>query len=201
MQSPKPSFIQNLQLVFLGVIAFSTGGILVWLLLPHAKMENKNALPSANSFIAGADLPKAQPQMPQNIPEHQTAPDVSGMSPSEAAMRHGNWSFDNKIWSQAITEYQKAIALGLNNADLHTDLGTAYRYSGDIQKAVQEYQKAQQLDPQHQNSLFNLATLYLENLHQPGLAAELLKRFADRYPNSDALPKVRELLQAATKSR
>lgn len=108
-----------------------------------------------------------------------------------------NWYFDNHTWPKAIEEYQKAISLGLDNADLRTDLGSAYRFSGQTGQAIEQYEIAQRENPQHENSLFNLAALYLQTEHDPAKATELLEDFRRRFPKSGALPRVQELLDEA----
>ncbi|MGA8659051.1 MAG: hypothetical protein WB586_23220 [Chthoniobacterales bacterium] len=52
-------------------------------------------------------------------------------------------------------------------------------------------------NPQHENSLFNLAALYLQTAHEPAKAIELLEDFRKRFPKSGALPRVQELLDEA----
>ena len=108
-----------------------------------------------------------------------------------------NWYFDNHNWPKAIEQYQKAISLGLDNADLRTDLGSAYRFSGQSDRAIEQYEIAQRENPEHENSLFNLAALYLQSMHNPAKASELLEDFRTRFPKSGALPRVQELLAEA----
>jgi hypothetical protein len=197
----KRSTFQILQLVFLGIIAFSTGGILVWLVLsnstvpdPDAKFNPKNAGPAESMDDQTSIIPQTGMS---TIPEHQFEPDVSQLSPQMAAVTLGNWSFDHKVWSKAIEQYEKAIMLGLDNPDIRTDLGSAYRFSGKIDDALKQYERAHQQNPQHENSLFNLASLYLQNLNQPTKATELLEDFKARFPQSGAMPRVNELIEQA----
>jgi tetratricopeptide (TPR) repeat protein len=52
-----------------------------------------------------------------------------------------------KKYPDAVTSYQKAIALKPNVADYHDGLADAYAKSGQTDKAVQEYAAAAQADP------------------------------------------------------
>jgi TPR repeat protein len=201
----KRSLFQILQLVFLGIIAFSTGGILVWLVLsnsavtePDTKFNPKNAGPPEAINDSNSVMPQTGPS---RIPEHQFEPDVSRLTPQMAAVTLGNWSFDQKVWSKAIEEYEKAISLGLDNPDIRTDLGSAYRFSGKIDQALKQYERAHEQNPQHENSLFNLASLYLQNLNQPSKAIDLLEDFKTRFPQSGAIPRVNELIEQANVAR
>jgi tetratricopeptide (TPR) repeat protein len=121
-------------------------------------------------------------------------PDVSGLSAGNAAVVLGNFAYDHQRWPEAIRQYQEAIASGVNTADVHTDLGNAFRFSGQPEKALAEYQVAQKLNPQHENSMFNQISLFTEVLHEPTRAVPLCEEFIRRFPASDKLFVVRQQL-------
>jgi tetratricopeptide (TPR) repeat protein len=125
------------------------------------------------------------------------APDVSGLSPGEAAVRVGNFAYDHQRWPEAIRKYEEAIASGVNTADVHTDLGNAFRFSGQPDQALNQYTIAQKLDPQHENSLFNQISLFVEVLNEPLRAIPICEEFIRRFPASDKLPAVKEQLARA----
>lgn len=134
---------------------------------------------------------------PPPAPAANATPDVSGMPPGEAAVVLGNFAYDHQRWPEAISRYQEAIANGIDNADVHTDLGNAFRFSGQPEQALNQYTIAQKLDPQHENSLFNQISLFTETLNQPARAIPICEEFISRFPNSDKLPAVREQLARA----
>ncbi len=70
--------------------------------------------------------------------------------------------FDRNNFKEAVNEYQKAISLDHQNADLFNNLGTAYARSGDYQKAILAFQNALRTDPNHQTARTNLAQAYLQ---------------------------------------
>jgi tetratricopeptide (TPR) repeat protein len=121
-------------------------------------------------------------------------PDVSGLSAGNAAVVLGNFAYDHQRWPDAIRQYQEAIASGVNTADVHTDLGNAFRFSGQSEKALEHYTVAQRLNPQHENSLFNQISLFTEVLHEPTRAVPLCEEFIRRFPASDKLSVVRQQL-------
>jgi len=125
------------------------------------------------------------------------APDVSGLSAADAAVARGNVAYDHQQWADAIREYQDAIAKGRDNADVRTDLGNAFRFSGQPDKALEQYTIAQRQNPQHENSLFNQIGLFMEVMHDPNRAIPVCEEFMRRFPNSEKLPRVREPLQIA----
>ena len=107
------------------------------------------------------------------------------MSASEAAVTLGNFAYDQKQWPEAIRHYREAIASGIDNADVHTDLGNAFRFSGQPQQALSQYEIAQRLNPHHENSLYNEISLYAESLNDPARAIPIGEEFLRRFPNSD----------------
>jgi tetratricopeptide (TPR) repeat protein len=126
-----------------------------------------------------------------------SAPDVSGMSAGDAAVALGNFAYDHQRWLEAIRRYEEAIANGVDNPDVHTDLGNAFRFSDQPEQALNHYTIAQKLNPQHETSLFNQISLFNEVLNEPVRAAALCEEFMRRFPNSDKLPAVREHLARA----
>ena len=79
---------------------------------------------------------------------------------AQADRELGNQQEDQGQWTSAIASYQKAIAGGIDNPDVRTDLGVAYFKSSQPQKALEQYVLAQKQDPNHENSLFNEASAY-----------------------------------------
>ncbi len=79
---------------------------------------------------------------------------------AQAARELGNGYEDHGQWPQAITAYNEAIAGGLDDPDIRTDLGVAYFKSSQPKKALEQYVIAQRQNPQHENSLFNEASAY-----------------------------------------
>ncbi len=79
---------------------------------------------------------------------------------AQASREQGNQQEDAGQWTSAIASYQKAIAGGIDNPDIRTDLGVAYFKSSQPQKALEQYVIAQRQEPNHENSLFNEASAY-----------------------------------------
>ncbi|MEY2519110.1 MAG: hypothetical protein QOF24_869 [Verrucomicrobiota bacterium] len=134
------------------------------------------------------------PSMAQNT---TAAPDLSGLSVAEAAVARGNLAYDHQQWAEAILQYQEAIAKGHDNADVRTDLGNAYRFSGQPEKALEQYTVAQRQNPQHENSLYNQIGLFIEVMHDPIRAIPVCEEFIRRFPSSDKTAKVKQQLQEA----
>ena len=124
-------------------------------------------------------------------------PDSSKASSADAAVVRGNQAYDHQQWADAIKYYQEAIAKGNDNPDVRTDLGNSLRFSGQPEKALEQYTIAQRQNPQHENSLFNQIGLFMEVMHDPIRALPVCEEFIRRFPNSEKVSRVREQLQIA----
>ncbi len=63
-------------------------------------------------------------------------------------------------YSGALVNYQKAVQIDPNYAEVHNDLGIIYESMGDEDKALFMYNKALKLDPDNLATYTNLAFLY-----------------------------------------
>jgi tetratricopeptide (TPR) repeat protein len=159
------------------------------------------------SFVLGAggmwvimhssapDHPTVQrPTTASSPPAAAEPPDVSRLAPDEAARTLADWNYDRQNWPHAIEHYQEAIARGLDNPDVRTDLGNCFRFLGQAQKALEQYELAQKENPQHENSLFNQAGLYAEVLHDDQRALTIAQEFINRFPQRPKAPSAKELI-------
>ena len=192
---------------------------LQWMIADMARQANKYTKPPAQglgsyllpmllSAAVGAGvtwLVMSQRSATQERPVTQlsrnpittTTPEASGLSAADAAVVRGNLAYDHQQWADAIREYQDAIAKGRDNADVRTDLGNAFRFAGQPEKALEQYTTAQRQNPQHENSLFNQIGLFMEVIHDPNRAIPVCEQFLRRFPSSEKVPRVREQLQIA----
>jgi len=159
------------------IVSATMGAAVTWLIMSQRSTSNVRPVSTA-----------------QPNPMTSAVPDVSGMPPGEAAVTLGNFAYDHQQWTEAIRHYQDALASGVDNADVHTDLGNTFRFSGQPEQALNQYTIAQKLNPQHENSLFNQISLFTEVMDQPQRAVPICEEFIRRFPNSDKLPAVREQL-------
>eukprot|EP01022_Parablepharisma_sp_SALTPOND_P018965 TRINITY_DN3173_c0_g1_i1.p1 TRINITY_DN3173_c0_g1~~TRINITY_DN3173_c0_g1_i1.p1 ORF type:complete len:504 (+),score=68.33 TRINITY_DN3173_c0_g1_i1:2913-4424(+) len=103
-----------------------------------------------------------------------------------------------RVWllmpSHAVAFYEQATALNPSNATPYFFLGVTYRGKGELEKAVEMYQKALVIKPAYPDCLFNLGNIYFEH-HQNLTKAEELYRTA-----FDALKNEEESVENAQKS-
>jgi len=167
------------------VVSFCTGAGTSWLILNSSGLRNQAVQPP--TYLV-------QQTATKNEPSTMVSPEVIPSSPGAAAVVQGNTCYDQKNWGKAIEFYQQAISLGIDNADVRTDLGNAFRFAGEPQKALEQYQTAQRKDPQHENSLYNMAMLYAQELHDPPAATRAMQEYLLRFPNGDKVSTAKEFI-------
>ncbi|SRR6266545_759057 len=165
--------------LLVGLAAFALGAGAMWLALRESHPYPSTAQSSA---IGVAETRAEGP------------PEVSHLAPADAATTLANWNYDRQNWSHAVEHYQQAIALGRDNPDVRTDLGNCFRFLGEPQKALDQYEIAQRQNPQHENSLFNQAGLFAEVLHDSKRAQAAAREFIARFPQSPRAEAARKLI-------
>jgi hypothetical protein len=183
-RKPASKVVTRRTAFLIAVAAFGAGAGTVWLILrepgaPASQQPPTYVVKGPGAADAGAGA---------------TPPDVSKLPPAASEVALGNWEYDREGWPKAIEHYERAISLGTDNADVRTDLGNAYRLSGDARKALAEYEIARREDPQHENSLFNMASLYAEVLHDPANAVRAWEEYLRRFPNGQKASVARQYL-------
>jgi len=83
--------------------------------------------------------------------------------------------FNQKNYAAAVPKFEKAIALGLEDAQLDNFLGICYNQTHHLQKSIRSHQAALKLDPKLAEAHLNLAYDY-QLLHQPKTAREEYQR-------------------------
>jgi tetratricopeptide (TPR) repeat protein len=105
--------------------------------------------------------------------------EVEDVSDPEKLVHLGNEFFDQAearhdpgLYCRAIAAYERALQLRPGDPNVQTDLGIAYRNVGQPDAAIAHFQTAQASDPNHLQSVLNLAIVYLEDKGEPEKAAE-----------------------------
>lgn len=105
------------------------------------------------------------------------------------------------MYNEAMTEFQKAIAIKLDYAEAHNNLGVIYRTKGLYDNAIDEFQMATRFKPKFAIAYYNLARAYsqkndiqksIESLKQ---AIHLNYKFRDFASNEKAFENIRDSVE------
>jgi len=162
-----------------------------------------SASPAVPVATAAAAQPEGSAQNQQQAAaqakaalEQTAAPllDAVNRNPNDydSLIKLGNLYYDGQQFQSAIQYYERALALHPENADVRTDMGTAYWYAGNADKALAEMQTSLKYRPGHPQTLFNLGWVRWQGKSDPKGAVEawqqLLKANPD-YPQKDQVEK------------
>ncbi len=202
MSQPKASPTRDWfhYLIVIAIAGLVGSGVALFITNRH----NAEQKPSAANLMS-ADASSATPDetldpgknAAPNTPSTNDEPPpmlAGNMPPPQAALALGNWYFDHQNWKKAIDKYENAIKLGIDNADIRTDLGSAYRFSGDAKKALEEYERAHKMNPRHENSLFNQGAVYVLMLKQPQKGVDIWKQYIKEFPNGQSVDSAKKLI-------
>lgn len=167
------------------------------------------AMPSEMPPAGAPAAPPGGAMTPQGLPEGHPPIDIAAViketetmvaqnpKDSEPPLKLANFLYDQKRYSQAIEWYQRALAIDPKNVNAHTDLGTAFFYSGKPQDALREYNKSLELDPKHESTMLNAIVVNLEGTHDLAAAQKAWDRLHNQNPNHPALAGLKEQIDAA----
>ena len=109
----------------------------------------------------------------------------------------GNDYFDTAQPQKSIEAYGKALELKPNNPDVLTDQGVMFRRVGWFDKALANFEKAQQIDSKHLQSLYNIGVVYMEDLKQPEKAIKAWTKYLEMDATSPTAQQIKVALDRA----
>lgn len=97
-----------------------------------------------------------------------------------------NAQIDNSYLHKAVEQYQKVTEQAPKDVESWVYLGRLYRASGDSAAAEKAFNSALQAEPDNEDALMGLATVY-SDLGESAKAVEKLKALTDKAPNERTL--------------
>ena len=129
---------------------------------------------------------------PDNIDAHKLLGRIYLRQLSEAQNAVSSSSPSGNVLDQAIAEYEKIIALEPKDVEDRMVLGQLYTVKHEPQKAEDQFKTAQNLDPDSEDVVLNLARLYAESGD-----VEHAAKVIEAVPESDRTTKMEFALGAA----
>src|SRR6266540_3403195 len=161
---------------------------------------SSNPPPPSSGAMGGGMPPGAAPGAAPGMPSG--AGGMPAQNPGDnfdAWVQLGNDYFDTRQPQKAIDAYGRALELRPNSANVLTDQGVMYRDVGQFDRAIANFTKANQVDPKHVQSLYNLGVVYLNDLKQPKKAIEAWSKVIQTAPQSEQAVQSRAAIDEAKK--
>jgi cytochrome c-type biogenesis protein CcmH/NrfG len=156
---------------------------------------------SAASAPAAAS-PQAQPDAQMQAAVAQAAApliDAINKNPKDydSLVKLGNLFYDAKQFSSAIQYYERALAIHPENVDVRTDMGTAYWYAGDADRAIAAMETSLKYSPGHPQTLFNLGWIRWQGKADPKGAVEAWQELLKDNPDYPQRQQVEQYIAKA----
>ena len=163
-------------------------GVLVGVIYTNARKDSQTTATLTAPVSAPAVNYQQQIKMLQ---------DVVAKEPSNrnAWVQLGHNFFDSDQPMLAIDAYDKALAINGNDANVLTDQGVMFRRLGWFDRAVENFEKANRVNPNHQQSLYNLGIVYRYDLQDVPKAIAAWERFLTTNPSGPGAAQVRAELE------
>lgn len=176
-------------------IVFGIAGALFGIIVGWVLGSQQAAGTARNAAVAqsAAQSAPAQPQQqggpaPATIdPERVKALEsVAAQNPNDAQPRVqlGNMFFDAEQYAQSITWYEQALKINNSDPNVSTDLGVAYYYTNQPDRALAQFDQSLKTDPKHIKTLLNVGIVRAFGKQDFAGAARAWQQVVDLAPNS-----------------
>jgi cytochrome c-type biogenesis protein CcmH/NrfG len=177
------------QAYLLAVFCLLLGVALGYLFRGSASTATAQAAASTTTQPGSVDVQQQPDANAQALLAQAAAPLLEAVNRDpkdfDSYVKLGNLFYDGKEFPQAIQYYERAVLIHPDNPDVRTDMGTAYWYTGNAEKALAAMETSLKYRPGHPQTLFNLGWVRWQGKQDPkgAIAAwqQLLKANPD-YP-------------------
>lgn len=165
-------------------------GILVGVLV--ASRVQSPSSTAGSSAPPSAPVPAVNYQQQISMLEGIVAKDPGNRN---AWVQLGHNYFDSQQPMKAVEAYGKALELDGNDPDVLTDQGVMFRQLGWYDRAIENFNRASQIAPDHAQSLFNLGIVYRYDLKDLEKARKAWERYLAISPSGPGADKIRSELE------
>ncbi len=147
---------------------------------------------------APAAAPTPSPAQLKEVADAQAAPLIEKLKSDpanpELLAGVGNLYYDAQQYAVAVDYYARALRSKPADAAVRTDMGTAFWFMGDADKAIAEFEKALVYVPDNPNTLFNLGMVKWKGKKDAAGAIASFEKLLATDPNYEQKNQVEEML-------
>jgi cytochrome c-type biogenesis protein CcmH/NrfG len=115
----------------------------------------------------------------------------------DSLVKLANLYYDGQQFPDAIQYYERALAIHPDNPDVRTDMGTAYWYTGNAEKALAAMEISLKYRPGHPQTLFNLGWVRWQGKQDPKGAIEAWQQLLKANPDYPQKQQVEQYIAKA----
>jgi cytochrome c-type biogenesis protein CcmH/NrfG len=157
--------------------------------------------PAAQQVPSGMGAGQVTPEQLRHMAETSAAPVLAELknkpNDRELVVKAGNIFYDAQQYPVAIKYYEEALKLDPKDANVRTDLGTAYYYLGDADRALTEISQSLKDQPNHAQSLLNLGLIKWQSKMDINGAVVAWQKLLDTNPNYEQAPMIKQMIAQA----
>ncbi len=161
--------------------------------------------PASAKTAANADSSTISPARLKEMADTQAAPllDKLKSDPNNRALliSIGNLYYDGQQYPIAVDYYSRALNAKPADADVRTDMATAYWYMGKADLAIEEFNKALIYAPNNPNTLFNRGLVKWQGKRDGAGAMADWEKLLAANPNYEGKDKVKQMIAEAKSHR
>jgi tetratricopeptide (TPR) repeat protein len=184
------------------VVGVAIGYLLRGSASPVATTTATQATASAPAGMGGTQQQPTPEQM-KHMADKQAEPLLAQLKdkPNDPQLLYniGNIYYDTQSYPEAIQYYERSLAQNPKATDVRTDMGTAYFYSGDPDKALAEFEVVLKENPTHANALFNQGMVRWKGKMDVTGAVASWKKLLATNPNYERRAEVETFIAQAEK--
>jgi len=206
----KTSSMENwtsVQAYVLAVICLMVGVAVGWLFRgsqsPAGTEPIQTASAAAPAGMGAGTNQQPSPEQMKKMADTTAAPQLEKLKSDpnnpDLLAAIGNIYYDVQIYPTAIEYYQRALNARPEDVPIRTDMATAYWYTGNVDGAIAEFNKALTYDPNKANTLFNLGIVKWQGKMDIDGAVAAWQKLLQTNPNYENKEKVEQMIAQAKK--
>ena len=182
----------KLDAVVFTVAGMAFGVILGWIIgsqqlgrvgtVPAAQPAAAQAAPATGGGTAAGG--RAAPVLDQARVDQLNATIKGNPKDVSSVVQLANVYFDAERWPDAISWYERALALNPKDPDVSTDLGVSYYYNNEPDRAISQLEHSLTLNPSHAKTLLNLGVVKAFGKQDLKGATDVWKKLVEVAPQS-----------------
>ena len=168
--------------VVLGIAGIFFGLLVGWIIGSQQSTPRATAAPPA-AGVAQQTQPSA-PALDEKRASDLRA--TAEKNPGDAAVRVqlANLYFDSERFQDAATWYEEALKINPRDADASTDLGIAYYYMNQPDRALEQFERSLAADPTHSKTYLNIGVVRAFGKQDLEGASKAWQKVIDLSPDS-----------------
>ena len=175
------------QAYLLAVFCLLLGVALGYLFRGSASTATAQAAASTTTQPGSVDVQQQPDANAQAVLTQAAAPLLEAVNRDpkdfDSYVKLGNLFYDGKEFPPAIQYYERALLIHPDNPDVRTDMGTAYWYTGNAEKALAAMETSLKYRPGHPQTLFNLGWVRWQGKQDPKGAIDAWQQLLKANPD------------------